>query len=98
AGFAVHTVRWIQADALAVRRSGIIEHLVNISRAEVLARTAVFADAPRLANVRVVDDQVRGLILFMLRAGMVEVSEFVECQLAITLCVTEKMGFRAAIR
>src|SRR5271154_4077526 len=42
AGFAVYTVRWVEADALAVRRRRVLEHFVDVGRAEILARTAEF--------------------------------------------------------
>src|SRR5437879_5116666 len=45
AGLAVYAVRGIQADAFAIRGRGVVEHLVNIGRAEMLAGTAEFANA-----------------------------------------------------
>src|SRR5437588_1458510 len=87
AGFAVHAVRWIQADALSVGLRGVINHFVNIRWAEVLARAAELFYAALIANVGVVDDQMRGLIFFMLRAGIIKVGELVEGELAIALCI-----------
>src|SRR5438094_354302 len=87
AGFAVHAVRWIQADALSVGLGGIINHFVNIRWAEVLARAAELFNAALIANVGVLDDQMRGLIFFMLRAGIIKVGELVEGELAIALCI-----------
>ena len=46
---------------------------------------AVFLHAARVADVRVVDDQVRRLVFFVLRAGVIEVGELVEGQLAVAL-------------
>ncbi len=97
AGLAVYAVRWIQADALAVWRRGIVEHLVHIRWTEVLARTAVLADTARLTNIGVLDDQVRGLVFLMLRARVIEIGKLVERQPAIALGRAEQMSFRAAI-
>src|SRR5881398_2911291 len=71
AGFAVHAVRWIQADALSVGLGGIINHFVNIRWAEVLARAAELFYAALIANVSVLNDQVCRLIFFVLRTGVV---------------------------
>jgi hypothetical protein len=68
AGFAVYAIRGVQADALAVGLARVVEHLVDVGGAEILARAAEFFHAARVADVRVIDDQVRGLIFFMLRA------------------------------
>ena len=43
------------------------------------------------------DDQVRGLIFFVLRARVVEVGELVESELAVALCGAEDVGFGAAV-
>src|SRR5438093_12530552 len=72
AGFAVHAVRWIQADALSVGLRGVINHFVNIRWAEVLARAAELFYAALIANGGVVDDQMRVMILFMLTAGLIK--------------------------
>ena len=85
AGFAVHAVRRVQADAFAVRLRRVVHHLVDVRRTEILARAAEFFHAARVADVGVVNDQVRGLVFFVLRAGVVEVGELVEGQLAVAL-------------
>ena len=45
---------------------GVVDHLVDIGRAEELAGVAEFLHAARVADVGVVNDQVRGLIFFVL--------------------------------
>src|SRR5271165_2098738 len=45
AGLAVHAIGGIETDALAVGRSRVVDHLVNIRRAEVLAWAAEFLHA-----------------------------------------------------
>src|SRR5438094_4960943 len=87
AGFAVHAVRWIQADALSVGLRGVTNHFIDVRWTEVLARAAELFDAALIANVSVLDDQMRGLIFFMLRAGIIKVGELVEGELAIALCI-----------
>src|SRR5207249_9590965 len=87
AGFAVHAVRWIQADALSVGLRGVINHFIDVRWTEVLVRAAQLFDAALIANVSVLDDQMRGLIFFMLRAGIIKVGELVEGELAIALCI-----------
>src|ERR1700682_61604 len=78
AGFAVHAVRGIQADALAIGRGFVVHHLVDVRGAEVLARAAELFHAPVVTDVGVLNQQMRGLIFFVLGAGMIEVGEFVE--------------------
>ena len=74
----MHAVRWIQTDAFSIRLRRVIDHLVHVSWTEILARAAEFFYAARVANVGVVNDQVRGLVLFMLGAGMIEIGELVK--------------------
>ena len=93
----MHAVGRIQADALAVRRGGIVHHLIHVRRAEILAGAAEFFHASFIADVGIVDDQVCGLVFFMLGAGVIEVGELVEGELAIALRRTDQVGFRAAI-
>src|SRR6266404_5037532 len=73
AGFAVNAIRRVQANALRVGLSGVVNHFVDIGGAEILARVAEFFYAARIADVGVVNDQVRGLVLFVLGAGVIEV-------------------------
>src|SRR5436190_10287623 len=75
---AVHAVRRIQADALPIRRGGIVEHFVNVGWTKILARTAELAHTPRLADVRVFDDQMCRLIFFVLCSRMIKVGKFVK--------------------
>src|ERR1035437_526345 len=58
AGLAVDAVGRVQADALAIGLAWIFDHLVDIRRAEILAGAAEFLHAARVADVRVVNDQV----------------------------------------
>src|SRR5882672_1960056 len=98
AGFAVNAIRRVQANALRVGLSGVVNHFVDIGRAEILARVTEFFYAPRIADVGVVNDQVRGLVLFVLGAGVIEVGKLVESQLAIAFRGAEEMRLVAAIR
>ena len=98
AGFAMHTVRWVQADAFAIRLRRVVQHLVNIGRTEVLAGAAEFFYAALVADIRVMNDEVRGLIFFVLRARVVEIGQLVESKLAVALCRPKDVGLRAAIR
>ena len=64
----MNAVGWIEADAPAVGRGRVFQHFVDVRGAEVLARVAEFLYAALIADVGVVDDEVRGLIFFVLRA------------------------------
>src|SRR6266446_7103944 len=68
AGLAVNAVGGVEADALALGRSRVVQHFVDICRTEILARAAELFHATLIADVCVVDNQMRRLILFMLRA------------------------------
>ena len=70
AGFAVHAVRKID---LQPPPALFLNHLVNSCRTEILARIPVLDNAAIDANVRVQNMQMAGLILFMPRAGMIDV-------------------------
>ncbi len=85
----MHAVRGVQANALAVGLGGVIDHLVDIRGTEILARVAIFFHAAGVANVCVVNDQVRRLIFFVLGARVVEVGELVESKFAIAFGGTE---------
>src|SRR6266849_901586 len=71
AGLAVDAVGGIQADALAIGRSRVVQQFVDICRTEILARAPKLFHATLIADVRIMDDQMRRLILFMLRAGVI---------------------------
>ncbi len=94
AGFAVDAVGRVQADALAVRLGRVFDHFIDVRGTEILAGAAEFFHAFRVADVGVVDDQVRRLVFFMLRAGVVEVGEFVEREFAVALGGAQHMRFR----
>ena len=93
----MYAIRRVQADALAVGLSSVVHHFVHVRRAEILARAAKFFYAARVANVGIVNHEVRGLVFFVLCAGVVEVGELVKGQLAVAFGGTEKMGFVTAI-
>jgi hypothetical protein len=61
----VHAIGRVQTNALSIRLFRIVDHFINIRGTEILARTTEFFDAPGIANIRVADDQVRRLILFV---------------------------------
>src|SRR6266404_5435121 len=89
AGLAVNAVSGIQTDAFAVWRCGVIQHLIDVRGTEILAGAAKLFYATLIADVRVIDNQMRRLILFVLRARVIQVGEFVECQRAIAVGWTE---------
>src|SRR5579863_9745109 len=68
AGLAVHAIRRIQADALAVWLLRVIDHFVHIRRTEILTRIAELFHTASIADVGVVNDQMRRLVFFMLRS------------------------------
>src|SRR5207302_4068661 len=88
AGLAVHAIGRVQADALAIRGGRVVHHLVDVGWTEVLAGAAEFLDAALFANVGVVNHKMRGLIFFVLGAGMIEVGKLVESQLAVAFVET----------
>ena len=94
----MHAVGRIQADALAVRLTGVLDHFVDVRRTEILARTAKFLHAARVADVGVVDDKMRRLVFFMLGAGVVEIGELIEGELAVALGRAKQMRFSASVR
>src|SRR6266853_4338369 len=98
AGLAVNAIRRVQANALRVGLSGVVNHFVDIGRAEILARVAEFFYAARIADVGVVNDEMSGLVLFMLGAGVVEVGELVESQFAVAFGRTDQASAVAALR
>ena len=94
----MHAVRRVQADTFAVRLRGIVHHLVYICRTEILAGAAEFLYATRVADVGVMNDQMCGLVFFVLGAGVIEVGEFIESQFAIAFGRAEQVSFVAAVR
>ncbi len=80
-------------DFLALRCVSGLDHLVHIRRAEVLARTAIFLNAPRVADISVVNYEMSRLILFVLRSRVIEVGQFVERQL-ISSCASNLASIR----
>ena len=82
-----HVLQWTQFAALIFSFGAPFSshHLVNSGGAEILARVAEFADAAVAANIRIEHDEVARLILFVPRAGVIDVGEPVECKLAVAL-------------
>ena len=60
------TVGKVDMDLLASRRS--IHHLIHRRGAEVLAGVAEFLHTAMVANIRIADDQVHRLVIFVTRA------------------------------
>src|SRR5579859_7492909 len=98
AGLAVNAVRRIQADALAVGLARVVYHFVDICGAEILAGAAEFLHTTLVANVSVVNDQVRRLVFFVLRARVIQIGQLIECQLAITLRRADDVPLRSSVR
>ena len=87
----------IQADTLTIRLACIVDHLINIRWTEILARAAEFFDAACIANVCVVNYQMRWLILFMLGPRVIKIGELIERELAIAFDRAQQMSFSSAI-
>ncbi len=94
----MYAVRWIQTDALAVGLARVVDHFVDVGWTEILARAAVFLHALCIADIRIVDDEMRRLVLFVLRAGVIKIGQLVEREFAIPFCGAEQMGFGTAVR
>src|SRR3974377_1304498 len=97
-GLAVHAVGRVQVDLHAARRVAGFDHLINARRTEILAGVAVLLHAALIADRGIADDQVCGLVLLVLRSGIIDVGQFVESQLAVTLGRANYVGLGAAIR
>ena len=74
-----------------------LDHLVDVRGTEVLAGIAKFPDATLIADVGVVNHQVRRLIFFMLCTGVIQVGQFVERKFAVALSGTDDVRLRAAV-
>ena len=61
----------------------LARHLIHSRGAKILAGIAVLDDAFRRANIRVGHVKVARLIFFVPRAGMIDVGQAIERQLAI---------------
>ena len=85
AGLAMDTVRWCQLKFGFPLAIGIVHHLVHLSRAKMLTRVAVFFGALVVTDVSVSYYQMRWLLFFVLGAGFVNISEFVEGILVVEL-------------
>lgn len=60
-----------------------IDHLVHVRRTEIRARIAELFRASRTADIGVVDDEMRRLIFFVLRTGVIEIGKFIEGEFSI---------------
>src|SRR5664279_1218921 len=98
AGLAMHAVRSVQMDLQSAGRVRGFDHLVNVGRAKVLAGVAVLFHAALVADVGVVDHEVRRLVFFMLRAGVIHVGQLVEGELAVALGGADNARLRSAVR
>lgn len=78
ASFAMDAVGEVHVNLFAAWYVGGFDHFVDLRRAEVLAGVAILDCAARVADVGVVNDQMNGLIFFVLGAGMIDVGELVE--------------------
>ena len=59
------------------------DHFVDRRGTKILAGISVLAHAAVAANIRVEHEQVAGLIFFVARAGMIDVGEAIEGELAV---------------
>src|SRR5690349_20852426 len=62
-----------------------------------LAGIAILLHAAHIADLGIVNNQVRGLVFLVLGAGVVEVGELVESELAIAFGVVQQVGVGAAV-
>src|SRR3974390_3693782 len=97
-GLGVYAVGRVQVDLYAAWRVTGFDHLINARRTEILAGVAVLLHAALIADRGIADDQVCGLVLFVLRSGIIDVGQFVESQLTVTLGSVNYVGLGAAIR
>ncbi len=93
AGFAVDTVGRVDFQ---FRLAFFRDHLVNRRRTKILAGVAVLADAAIAANIGLEHDEMARLILFMARAGMIDVREAIERELAVAFEARGLIHQRAA--
>ncbi len=100
AGLAVYAVGEVDLKLLyrlrpAFRRRSL-HHLVNRGRAEVLAGVAELFATATVTNIQVRNHQVRRLVIFVPRAGVIDIRQAVKRQLAVALRVAQKV--RAPVR
>ena len=70
AGLAMHAVGRVDLQA---RLAFFLHHFIDGGGAKILAGISVLGDALRRAHVQIGDDEVAGLVLFVPRAGMIDV-------------------------
>ena len=78
AGLAMDTVGEVHRDLFCAGHIRSFDHLVNLCRTEMLAGISVFDRAARIADVGVVNDKMRGLVVVVLGSGVIDISELVE--------------------
>src|SRR5215471_12203705 len=83
ASLTVHAIRG--ADFQFGRAAGFLDHFVDRRGAKILAGVSVLDHAFRGADVGVGNAQVAGLILFVARAGVIDVGEAIERKFSIAL-------------
>src|SRR5271169_1262541 len=98
AGLAVHAVGSIEMNLQATRGISRLFHFIHTCGAEILAGVAVLLHATLVADGRVVDNQVRGLVFLMLSARVIHVGEFVEGELAVAFGGVDDVGLRSSVR
>ena len=67
------------------RPVALFRHFIDCGRAKILAGVSVLFHASRRTNVEIQNLQMARLIFFMPRAGVIDIRETVERQLAIAL-------------
>ena len=94
----MHAVGSVQVDLLAAGDIRGFNHLIDIRRTEVLAGVAVLSDAAGVADVSVVNHEMRWLIFLMFGAGVIKVRKLVESYAAIAFGRAKQVLARSAIR
>ena len=97
ARFAVDTIRCVEVNFLPARSVRRFHHFIHARGTEILAGVAKLRHASFIANVGVVNHQVRRLVFFMLGARVIDVGQLVERQLAVALGSVDHVRFRATV-
>ena len=93
----MHAVRGIEVDFQAAGRVLRLHHFVDVCRAEILARIAELGDAAFVADRSVVNDQVCGLVFFVLRARVIQIGQLIEGEFAIAFGGADDLRLRTAV-
>ena len=75
-------------DLQALAALAVLDHFVDRGRTEELAWIAVFVRAARVTNIRLEDVEVARLIFIVSGAGIVDIRQLVESQLAVAFVET----------